>query len=244
MTQIVITGGNKGLGLAQTELFLQRGATVHVVARSRGDLETLPPENINAENLNYVHADLTNWQDTSWLDRIHESVGQIDGLVNNAGVHLKKPIWDVAGDELERVLDINVKAMFAACGRYIALQKESGGAMVNISSMGGLMALQSSAAYVTAKTAVIGLTRSVAVDAAPFGFRANAVCPGFIETDMTRAVLAKDPARRERIESRIPSHRFGEAIDVARAVAYLVSDEATYINGVALPVDDGYSIGF
>lgn len=239
MTHIIITGGNKGLGLAQTALFLERGATVHVVSRSPGDLHTLPQD-----RLHYVQADLGNWQDMSWLDSIHAKAGSIDGLVNNAGVHLKKPIWEVAPQDLELVLDINVKAMFVACGRYIELHKDQGGAIVNISSMGGLMALQSAAAYVTAKTAVIGLTRSVAVDAAPFGFRCNAVCPGFIETDMTRAVLAKDPARREKIESRIPSHTFGAAEDVARAVAYLASPDANYINGVALPVDGGYSIGF
>ncbi|QKV19096.1 SDR family NAD(P)-dependent oxidoreductase [Oricola thermophila] len=239
MKHVVITGGNKGLGLAQTSLFLDRGAHVHVVARSRGELDRLPQE-----RLDFVQADLANWRDTGWLDAIHARAGHIDGLVNNAGVHLKKPVWDVAGDELETVLDINVKAMFAACGRYIALQKDSGGAIVNISSMGGLMALQSAAAYVTAKTAVIGLTRSVAVDAAPMGFRCNAVCPGFIETDMTRAVLEKDPERRRKIEGRIPSHRFGTPENVAKAIHFLVSDEADYINGVALPVDDGYSIGF
>ena len=239
MKHIVITGGNKGLGLAQTAEFLSRGAHVHVVARSRGDLDQLAQD-----RLSFHRADLSDWDDTGWLSAIHAEAGRIDGLVNNAGMHLKKPVWDVTGEELEGVLDINVKAMFRACGRYVALQKDRGGVIVNISSMGGIMALQSAAAYVTAKTAVIGLTRSVAVDAAPFGFRCNAVCPGFIETDMTRAVLAKDPARRDRIEARIPSHRFGTAANVAKAVAFLISDDATYVNGVALPVDDGYSVGF
>lgn len=106
------------------------------------------------------------------------------------------------------------------CGRYVSLSRETGGAIVNLSSMGGLMALQSAAAYVTAKTAVIGLTRSVAVDAAPFGIRCNAVCPGFIETDMTRAILAKDPARRDKIEGRIPTHKFGTPQDVANATYF------------------------
>lgn len=239
MTHIIITGGNKGLGLAQTALLQSRGNHMHVVARTRGDLDQLP-----SKGLSFYQADLAQWRDLDWLDHIHQKVGHIDGVINNAGVHLKKPIWDVTPDELETVLDINVKAMFATCGRYIALQKTSGGAIVNISSMGGVMALQSAAAYVTAKTAVIGLTRSVAVDAAPHGFRCNAVCPGFIETDMTRAILAKDPARRDKIESRIPSHKFGTPEDVARAIAFLISDEATYINGTALAVDDGYSIGF
>ncbi|WP_372574861.1 SDR family NAD(P)-dependent oxidoreductase [Ruegeria jejuensis] len=239
MKTVVITGGNKGLGLAQTALFLEHGFRVVVVARSRGELESL-----NSGHLDYLAHDLADWSQTSWLGDIASRFGRIDGLVNNAGVHLKKPIWDVAPDELETVLDINVKAMFAICGAYVTLQRDAGGAIANISSMGGLMALQSAAAYVTAKTAVIGLTRSVAVDAAPHGFRCNAVCPGFIETDMTRAVLAKDPARRDKIEGRIPSHTFGTPRNVAQAVHFLISDAAEYINGVALPVDDGYSIGF
>ncbi|WP_417258693.1 SDR family NAD(P)-dependent oxidoreductase [Celeribacter sp.] len=239
MTHIVITGGNKGLGLAQTETLLKRGAHVHVVARSEGDLDRL-----QSDRLSYHKADLSNWRDVSWLEAIHAQTGGIDGLVNNAGVHLKKPAWEVDADALEQVLDINVKAMFAACGRYVELHKERGGAIVNISSMGGLMALPSAAAYVTAKTAVIGLTRSIAVDAAPFGIRANAVCPGFIDTDMTRAVLAKDPARRDKIEGRIPSHKFGTPENVATTVAFLLGDDATYVNGTALPVDGGYSIGF
>lgn len=239
MKTVLITGGNKGLGLAQTQAFLEKGWRTVVVARTRGDLGIL-----KGKDVSFVEADLANWRDTSWMDAAHASFGKLDALVNNAGVHLKKPVWEVGNDELEGVLDLNVKAMFVACGRYVALHREHGGSIVNISSMGGMMALPSAAAYVTAKTAVIGLTRSVAVDAAPFGIRCNAVCPGFIETDMTRAILTKDPERRAKIEGRIPSHTFGTPQDVAKAVSYLASDDSTYVNGVALPVDGGYSIGF
>jgi gluconate 5-dehydrogenase len=239
MKTIVITGGNRGLGLAQTAKFLETGHRVVVVARSRGELG-----NLDGGELRFVEHDLSDWRDVGYLDKIAADHGGIDGLVNNAGVHLKKPVWDVEPDALETVLDINLKAVFRACGRFVELNRERGGAIVNISSMGGLMALQSAAAYVTAKTAIIGLTRSVAVDAAPFGIRCNAVCPGFIETDMTRAVLSKDPARRAKIEGRIPSGKFGRPEDVAEAIHFLISDAARYINGTALPVDDGYSIGF
>lgn len=238
MKTAVITGGNKGLGLAQTQKFLAEGYAVHVVARTDGNLSDLNGA------VHYVKHDLADWQNTEFLDDIHKVAGNIDVLVNNAGVHLKKPVWDVLPDELDGVLNLNVKTLFLSCGRYVDLQKDNGGAIVNISSMGGLMALPSAAAYVTAKTAVIGVTRSVAVDAAPFGIRCNAVCPGFIDTDMTRAVLAKDPARRDKIEGRIPSHTFGTPGDVADAVHYLASPQAGYVNGVALPVDGGYSIGF
>lgn len=239
MKTVVITGGNKGLGLAQTRRFLD-GHRVVVVSRSPGDLDTLEHQ----ERLVFVEHDLSDWRDTTWLETIVKDYGPLAALVNNAGMHLKKPVWEVSSEELESVLGLNVKAMFRACGSYVELHKDHGGAIVNLSSMGGLMALAGSAAYVTAKTAVIGLTRSVAVDAARFAIRCNAVCPGFIETDMTRAILAKDPARRAKIEGRIPSGQFGTPADIADAIHFLASDSARYVNGVALPVDGGYSIGF
>ncbi len=238
MPVAVITGGNKGLGLSQSKRFIDAGYDVHVVARSRADVEVLGTSCIFHEH------DIAADKDASWLAGIHKESGPIAALINNAGVHLKKPVWDVSSDELDKVLDVNVRAMFAACGRYVALHRETGGAIVNVASMGGIMALPASAAYVTAKTAVVGLTRSVAVDAAPFGIRCNAVSPGFIDTDMTRAILAKDPARRDRIEARIPTHRFGTPQDVANTIYYLASDQAAYVNGVNLPVDGGYAIGF
>ena len=237
MKNIVITGGSKGLGVEQVRRFLEEGCKVYAVANVRGDLDEVEGDVV------YKETDLSNWADTSWLDEIHADCGRIDGLVNNAGMHLKKPMWEVEPQELDLVLNINVKAMFAACGRYVELQKDTGGAIVNISSMGGLIGLKAAAAYVTAKTAVLGITRSMAVDAAEFGFRTNAVCPGFIDTDMTRAILAKDPARREKIEGRIPGGKFGTPRHIANAIHFLISDQAEHINGIALPVDNGYSIG-
>ncbi|WP_179381663.1 SDR family NAD(P)-dependent oxidoreductase [Jannaschia marina] len=234
----VITGGNKGLGLSQSRRFAESGFTVYVVSRSAGEIGAL------GDAVRFVERDIAEDRAADFLADIHAEAGPINALVNNAGVHLKKPVWDVAPAEFDHVLDINVRAMFAACGHYVELHRETGGAIVNIASMGAIMALPSAAAYVTAKTAVVGLTRSVAVDAAGFGIRCNAVSPGFIETDMTRAILAKDLARRERIEGRIPTHRFGTPEDVADAVFYLASDRARYVNGVNMPVDGGYAVGF
>src|SRR5690606_25114037 len=162
--------------------FLNEGYDVHVVARAQGEIAPLPG------NVDFHAQDLSDWGHTRHLDTIKEATGRIDVLVNNAGMHLQQPGWDAGAQELE-----------GGSG----LAGERGGAIVNISSMGGLMALPSAAAYVTAKTAVIGLTRSVAVDGAARGVRCNAVCPGFIDTEMTRAVLEKDPARRAKIEGRI-----------------------------------------
>lgn len=238
MPTAVITGGNKGLGLSQSRRFLAAGYDVYIVARSKGDFDQL------GNGAHFIQHDIAEDLEASFLTDLFETSGPISVLVNNAGVHLKKPVWEVSPEELRKVLDVNVCAMFGACGQYVQLHRESGGAIVNIASMGGIMALPSAAAYVTAKTAVVGLTRSVAVDAAQFGIRCNAVSPGFIETDMTRAILAKDPARREKIEGRIPSHKFGSPEDVANAIFYLASDQAAYVNGANLPVDGGYAVGF
>lgn len=236
MKTAVITGGNKGLGIAQTERFLAEGYRVYVVARSEGNIQSLKGD------LHFISADLSN--DTDFLDQIHTASGPIDVLVNNAGMHLKKPMWEVPPEEFDQVIGLNVKAMFLTCGRYVDLHKTTGGAIVNISSMAGLIALPSAAAYVTAKTAVVGITRSLCVDAAPFGIRANAVAPGFIDTDMTRAILAKDPARRDKIEGRLPGGSFGLPKDIADAVYFLSSDQAAHVSGVVLPVDGGFSVGF
>lgn len=238
MATAIITGGNKGLGLFQTRRFLEAGYQVHVVARSVGELASVDGDIV-------FHAyDLAADESASYIDEIGDKVERIDALVNNAGMHLKKPMWDVSGAEFDAVIGLNVRAMFLACGRYVDRQKNLGGAIVNISSMGGIMALPAAAAYVTAKTSVIGLTRSVAVDAAQFGIRCNTVSPGFIDTDMTRAILAKDPARRDKIEGRIPTHKFGTPDDIANAVFYLASEQSAYVNGVNLPVDGGYAVGF
>lgn len=238
MPVAVITGGNKGLGLAQTKRFSEEGYRVVVVARSEGQLSEVHG------NVSLLRHDLLTREPADYLTEVHRDEGGIDVLVNNAGMHLKKPVWEVSSEELNDVLQLNVGAMFAACGRFVELCHNKGGSIVNVSSMGGILALPSAAAYVTAKTAVVGLTRSVATDAAPFGIRCNAVSPGFIETDMTRAILTKDPERRDRIERRIPTHSFGTPGDVADAIYYLASERAAYINGINLPVDGGYAIGF
>ncbi|SFR52670.1 gluconate 5-dehydrogenase [Yoonia tamlensis] len=238
MPVAVITGGNKGLGLSQSQRFIAAGYEVYIVARSRADFDQLGPQ------AHFVACDIAADREATYLADIHAKAGPISALVNNAGVHLKKPVWDVSPDEFDMVLDVNVRAMFASCGRYVNLHRDTGGAIVNIASMGGIMGLPSAAAYVTAKTAVVGLTRSVAVDAAQFGIRCNAVSPGFIDTDMTRAILAKDPARRDKIEGRIPGRKFGTPQDVANTVYYLASDQAAYVNGANLPVDGGYAVGF
>ncbi|MEO8544898.1 MAG: SDR family NAD(P)-dependent oxidoreductase [Burkholderiaceae bacterium] len=245
---VLITGGSRGLGLAQAAAFKATGAQVAITARDPDTLEQAC-ETLDAAPGLAVRAYAHDMRDHAGVgalvDRIEQEVGAIQSLVNNAGVHLKKPVWDVAFDEWNNVVDINLTGVFTMTREVLRhMVPRKAGSIVNISSMGGLMALPSATAYVTTKTALIGFTRSVAVDAGAHSIRCNAVCPGFIDTEMTRKVLAGDPARSTKIRGRIPMPRLGQGEDIANACVFLCSEMASYINGQSLAIDGGYSIGF
>ncbi|MGR5143177.1 SDR family NAD(P)-dependent oxidoreductase [Photobacterium sp. DNB23_23_1] len=242
---VIVTGGARGLGLAQAQAFLNANATVVITDIDPNALESARVE-LNSEDVHTYKHNIKDFDTTaSLVERIEQEVGDIEYLVNNAGVHLKKPIWDVSTEEWQNINDINVTGLFVMSREVIRKMKQrERGAIVNVSSMGGLMALPSAAGYVTTKTAVVGLTRSIAVDCGAFNVRCNAVCPGFIDTEMTRKVLAGDPARAAKIEGRIPMPRLGLGEDIAAATVYLCSESASYVNGQLLPIDGGYSVGF
>ena len=248
----IVTGGSRGLGLAQAHSLLLAKATVVITGSQRASLDTAVAtlkEALGRKLGEALHTRLHDMRDTEatsdMVADIEHSVGPVKCLVNNAGVHLKKPIWDVETDEWRNIVDINLTGLFVITRETVRRMKPRGrGSIVNISSMAGLMALPSAAGYVATKTAVIGLTRSVAVDCGPHGIRCNAVCPGFIDTDMSRRVLAGDPERSARIRGRIPSPRLGTPEDIAALVTHLCSDDADYINGQTIAVDGGYSVGF
>ena len=245
---VVVTGGSRGLGLAQAAAFKAAGAQVVITARDQATLDEACAA-LNGEPglpaRAYAHDMRDHAAAAALVDRIEADAGAIQVLVNNAGVHLKKPIWDVTLAEWNNIVDINLSGVFTMTREVLrCMVPRSAGAIVNISSMGGLMALPSATGYVTTKTALIGFTRSVAVDAGAHGIRCNAVCPGFIDTEMTRKVLAGDPARSAKIRGRIPMPRLGQGEDIANACVFLGSEMASYINGQSLAIDGGYSIGF
>lgn len=239
----LVTGGTRGLGLAQARALHASGARVVVTGTTPETVETagaaLPDGGARVHDMRDLAAT------PGLIAEIEQTVGPIACLVNNAGIHLKKPIWDVEDDELRDIVDVNLVGLFALTREVVRRMRDrAGGSIVNISSMAGLMALPSAAGYVATKTAVIGLTRSIAVDGGPYNIRCNAVCPGFIETDMTRKVLAGDLPRAAKIADRIPMTRLGTAEAVAAMVVHLCSDASAYVTGQAIAVDGGFSIGF
>jgi len=166
-------------------------------------------------------------------------------LVNNAGVHLKKPLVNTSEAEFQAVLNTHVMGAFrlsrAAAGKMIP---QGTGAILFIASMTSLIGMPNVVAYSAAKAAYLGMVRSLACELSPGGVRVNAIAPGWIDTPMLHQALDGDSARKARILERTPMGRFGDPEDVGWAAVYLCSPASRFLTGVVLPVDGGASIGF
>lgn len=240
----LITGGGSGIGFGITAAYIALGAKVAITGRNSTKLETA--KSILGDNCFIFINDVTQ-KDTHerLVESIEKEVGPIDILVNNAGIHNKKPSIEVTDAEFQMVMDTNINSVFALTRTVLKymIPREKG-SVISISSMAALFGITEVVAYSSAKTALLGMTRSLASEYSYTGVRFNAIAPGFIETKMLLDVMEKDPKRKEKILSRTPARRFGTTEDVAYAAVYLASDVSNFITGVCLPVDGGNSIGF
>jgi len=177
--------------------------------------------------------------------RTEARLGPITILVNNAGIHLKKPAVETGEEEFLRVLKTHVLGAHALTRAVLpGMLRRGHGSIIFVASMASLFGIPRVVAYSAAKSAYIGMVRSLATEVSPGGVRVNAIAPGWIETDMSRRALAGDPVRKRRILERTPLRRFGEPADVGAAAVYLCSPAAKFVTGAVLPVDGGMSIGF
>ena len=240
----LITGGGTGLGFAIARCYVAAGAKV-VLAGRRGDVleEACKRMGSNAHGVVY---DVTDWQGAPGLiARAEEVAGPLSILVNNAGLHLKKPALDTTEEELLNVFHTHVTGAFALTRAAARGMVERGrGSVIFMSSMSAYMGLPLVIAYTTAKTAYLGMVRGLAAEFAESGVRVNAIAPGWIQSDMLDQALSGDPARREKILGRIMTHKFGDPDDIGWAATYLASPAAGYVTGVCLPIDGGASVGF
>jgi NAD(P)-dependent dehydrogenase (short-subunit alcohol dehydrogenase family) len=179
------------------------------------------------------------------VDGIFKKYGRIDVLVNNAGIHIKKPMLEFTDEEFQKVVLINETAVFSL-SREVAkiMVKQKSGSIINISSMATKYGLPMVIAYTAAKSAVEGMTRGMASELSPFGIRVNCIAPGFIKTDMSSKALDNDPERKRKVMSRTPMGKLGLPEDVAKAAWFFASEESDYVTGTVLCVDGGHSIGF
>jgi NAD(P)-dependent dehydrogenase (short-subunit alcohol dehydrogenase family) len=179
------------------------------------------------------------------IERIVKHAGCPSILVNNAGIHLKKAAVDTTEAEFDAVMVTHVTAAFALSRATAQVMiPRGGGNLVFMASMASLMGIPKVVAYSAAKSAYIGLVRSLAVELAPEGIRVNAIAPGWIETPMLHKAMESDPRRKARVLERTPMGRLGHPEDIGWAAVYLCSPAAGFVNGVVLPVDGGAAIGF
>lgn len=228
MKTAIVTGGGTGIGLATCHRLADAGYKVLAGGLDQeGDLPT------GAE---FVRTDVTDEEDLKGLVARADTV---DALVNCAGILRQEREWGV--DDFKLVLDVNLTASLAAATTALPKLREARGSVVNIASMWSYFGSPKSPAYAASKGGIVSLTRSMAVAWGADGIRVNAVAPGWVLTRMAMGAKS-DPTREPKITARIPLGRWAEPLDVANVIAFLVSEDAAYVNGVVLPVDGGYSI--
>jgi NAD(P)-dependent dehydrogenase (short-subunit alcohol dehydrogenase family) len=243
---VVVTGAASGNGLAIASRLLSRGDSVVAFDVSAQALAKCEAEHWT----DHRHAMLTMAGDVSneadvgrLIDYALKQRGRVDVLVNNAGITGSQSAADVHTtpvSEFDKVMAVNVRGVFLGCHAVLPCMLERrAGVIVNIASVASFVAFPKRAAYTTSKGAVMQLTRSIAVDYAHAGIRCNALCPGMIETPMTKWRLDQ-PDLRTQVLARIPQNEIGTADDVAAAAEFLMSEGARYMNGSALVMDGGY----
>ena len=245
----LITGASSGIGRATATAFAAKGARVVLAARRQDELASLVKE-IEAQGgkAAAIKTDVSAAKDVArMVDHAIGAFGRLDYAVNNAGIEGQLAgITDLAEEDWDRVLDINLKGTFL-CMKYEAkamLDCGRGGAIVNIGSVNSFLGFPTGSAYVASKHGLIGLTTSASAELAPQGIRVNIVCPGFIDTPMHRRLrgIVGDELYDKGLLPSVHLRRAGRPDEIARSIVFLCSDDASYITGTTLTPDGGYTL--
>lgn len=241
----LVTGGGKGIGFAIAQNLIGAGANVMITGRTE---ETL----VNAcrllgENAAYLVHDLTDYNSIgNLIQNIEKKFNTIDILINNAGIHLKK--WDVETSvtEIEKVIQTNLVAVHLLTTEVLKkwMIPQESGSVIFIASMASFYGIPQVVAYSSAKSGLLGMTRTLAVELGQHNIRVNAIASGFIESEMSIKAMNADPDRKKKVLGRTPLGKFGKPEDVGMTAVFLASDASVYITGAVIPVDGGNSIGF
>lgn len=247
---VLITGGASGMGLAFTRRLAEEGAKVYFTdineAAGMQAAEGLRGAGLQVQFLHQNVALEADWLRV--LAHIKTAEGHLDVLVNNAGIALSSNIEKCSLDEFDKVMNVNLKSVFLGCKHGLALMKEKGGSIINMSSITAICGEQMTPAYSASKAGVRFLSKSVALHCAEHGYpiRVNSVHPGYIETPMLVAGAesmseAEVLSFRNRLANEIPVKRRGKPEEVAGAVLFLASDDSAYMTGTEIVVDGGYA---
>jgi NAD(P)-dependent dehydrogenase (short-subunit alcohol dehydrogenase family) len=243
----VVTGAAGVIGTATMQLLAERGARIVAVDRREQDLKAAIKELPASAQAIAVTADVTDEDDVAgYVRTATDKFGTIDVFYNNAGIEGEvRSITEYPLEMFRRVLDVNVIGVFLGMKHVLPVMlRQDKGSIINTASIAGLIGSPQIAVYSASKHAVIGLTRSAAWECTATGVRVNCVCPGLIDSRMLSAIIqgrnpGNAPAPSEKIVERIPARRLGRASEVASIVAFLASDEASYVSGAAYTVDGG-----
>jgi NAD(P)-dependent dehydrogenase (short-subunit alcohol dehydrogenase family) len=243
----VVTGAAGVIGIAAMRLLAERGARIVAVDCRQWDVQAAIGNLPAAAQGLAVAADVTREDEVAaYVRAATEKFGTIDVFYNNAGVEGEiTPITKYSLEAFRRVIDVNVVGVFLGLKHVLPVMlKQNKGSIINTASIAGLIGSPDIAAYTASKHAVIGLTKSAALECTATGVRVNCVCPGLIDSRMLSAIIegrnpGKAPVASDKIVERIPARRLGLASEVASIVAFLASDEASYVSGSAYTVDGG-----
>lgn len=246
---IIVTGGSGAIGLAIANVAAREGARLMLVGRDIERLEAAAQEvGAHGGEVATCSADCSRWDDVkAYVDATVERFGRIDGLVNNAGIEGQiAPLAEYSEEDFDQVIGLDLKGVFLGIRHVVPVMTEQGsGAIVNTGSVGGERGVPGGPAYNAAKHGLTGLTRQAAVEAGRAGIRVNAVLPGFVDSPLMRTILRTmtgsddvEPAVQA-IGAVPPLGRCAQPSEIAEVTAFVLSDRASYLNGVSIPVDGG-----
>lgn len=243
---IIITGGSTGIGRATAERCAEEGAAVVIADINKVEAQaTCDRIKANGGNVMFVETDVTDSAAVrALIEATVDTYGSLDGAFNNAGIEgAFTNIVKMTEAEFDRTVNVDLKGVWLCVKQQIEqfLSQGTGGSIVSTASVAGLVGTRGGSAYCAAKHGVVGLTKCAALEFARKKIRVNAVCPGVIETPMLDRLMEGTGLDREAFERQEPMARFGEPGEIGAAVTWLLSDQSSFVTGVAMPVDGGYT---
>ena len=241
----IITGAASGIGRTTAILFAKEGGKVIVADQNEvGGNETVDMIRSDGGQAIFERVNVTSATDIQ--DMVKTTIntyGKLNILVNNAGIAIRLPVVDLPEEDWDRNIDVNLKSIYLSSKYAIPRMIENeGGSIVNIASIYGIVGGRIRAAYTASKGGVVNLTRSMALDYALHKIRVNCVCPGFVNTPLLKNIL-KTPEEYQALADLHPMGRLGDMLEIAQGILYLASDASSFVTGIALPIDGGYTAG-
>jgi NAD(P)-dependent dehydrogenase (short-subunit alcohol dehydrogenase family) len=241
----IITGAASGIGRATALLFAKEGAKIVAAdVDDEGSNETVNQIQASGNEAFLVRTDVTSTEDVQAMVKATiDTYGKLDILFNSAGIAMRLPVAELPEADWDRCIDVNLKGVYL-CSKYAIPEiiRNGGGSIINMGSIYGIVGGKTRAAYVASKGAVANLTRGMALDYVDDNIRVNCICPGFVETPLVQGVV-KTPEAYQALANQHPMKRLGQPEEIAYGALYLASDESSFVTGIALPIDGGYTAG-